>query len=253
MEAIYSDNGRRVRTAGDNRFMMMCGKIATEQRKTLLVTTGGYIGICAVLGLWSGFFGGAPAAGNFVFYLVLAWIACSLVASRMFSEITRKEGRTALLMTPARAADKFLPRLIIVLPGMLLLCTLGYLVYGYTDVLMMGMKFDIWPDVYNPFANWTESDTCTFCSMLAFFLLNESFFIFGAVNWPKKSFLKTFCLIAALQIALSFLAWGMFKVGLELEVYDPKAFLWSVVTIMTLIATGITLWAFIRFKRLTLV
>ncbi len=45
----------------------------------------------------------------------------------------------------------------------------------------------------------------------------------------------------------------MFKVGLELEVYDPKAFLWSVVTIMTLIATGITIWAFIRFKRLTLV
>lgn len=253
MEATYNDTVVKTTAAGNNRFLMMCGKIATEQRKTLLVTTGGYLGICAVLGLWSGFFGGAPAAGNFVFYLVLAWIACSLVASRMFSEITRKEGRTALLMTPARAADKFLPRLIIVLPGMLLLCTLGYLVYGYTDVLMMGMKFDIWPDVYNPFANWTESDTCTFCSMLAFFLLSESFFIFGAVTWPRKSFLKTFCLIAALQIALSFLAWGMFKTGLEIEVYDAKAFVWSVVAIETLIATGITLWAFIRFKRLTLV
>lgn len=250
MEATYNDTVVKTTAAGNNRFLMMCGKIATEQRKSLLVTAGGFLGLCAVLGLWSGFFGGAPAAGNFVFYLVLAWIACSLVASLMFSELTRKEGRTALLMTPARAADKFLPRLILVLPGMILLCALGYFVYGF---LMMGIRFDIWPDLYNPFANWTESDTCTFCSMLAFFLLNESFFIFGAVNWPKKSFLKTFCLIAALQIALSFLAWSMFKVGLELEVYDPKAFLWSVVTIMTLIATGITIWAFIRFKRLTLV
>lgn len=253
METTYSNADTNTRKIGDNRFMMMCGKIATEQRRTLLVTAGGFLGLCVILGLWSGFFGGAPAAGNFVFYIVLSWIACSVVASRMMGEITRKEGRTALLMTPARAADKFVPRLIIVLPGMVLLCALGYLVYGYSDILMMGIRFDIWPDLYNPFANWTENDTTTLGSMLAFFLLNESLFIFGSVMWPKKSFLKTFCLIALLQILLSFFAWGVFKMGLELEVYDAKAFTWSIITIMTIIATGITVWAFIRFKRLTLV
>lgn len=253
METTATNIIKNKYAANPCRFMMMCGKIATERRKTLLVTVGGFLGLCAVLGLWSGFFGGAPAQGTFVFYIVLAWLACSLVASRMFSEITRKEGRISLLMTPAGAADKYLPRLILVLPGMMLLCALGYLVYGYSDILMMGIRFDIWPDLYNPFLNWGYNDTQLLCSILAFFLLNESIFVFGSVVWPRRSFLKTLCFIALLQIVLSIIGWLLSRCHLDLEVYDPEAFLWSIIVIVTLFATGFTIWSFVRFKRLTLV
>lgn len=246
-----------IRKEGGNRFAMVCRKMLTEQKKTLLVMTGGYLGLCLVLGIWSGVLGGAPQEGPFVMYMLLAWLACSIGASKMFFDMTTKEGRTSLLMTPASAADKYIPRLIVVLPGIVLLTVIGYFAYAFSDVLALGLRYDIWCDIYNPFDGWDKNSSKILFMTVAMFLLNESFFIYGAIAWPKKSFLKTLCCVAALQIILSFLLTGIWKlmeqVGYGLQVEDSDAFAISVSVITTLIAIAIMYASYIRFTRSTLI
>ena len=99
------------------RFGMTVRKLLIEQKKTLLIMAGSYLGFCAILGLWGGFMGAFPSNDNFVLYILLSGLACALVASKMFFDMVNKEGRTALFMSPATASDKFLPRLIASDPG----------------------------------------------------------------------------------------------------------------------------------------
>lgn len=236
---------------------MTCKKLVIEQKKTLLIMTGGSIGLCVILGIWSGLFGGAPQQGSFVIYCLMAGLACSLVASKMFFDMTSKEGRTSLLMSPATAADKFIPRLIAVIPGMLILAILGYLAYCYSDILALGLKYDIWVPIYNPFSDWSSRDTTILGTVISVLLLSDSLFIFGAVAWPKRSFLKTVCLIAALQIILSFLSYVLIKCcvawGIDFRLTDPDQFGWSVTVTLTVIAAAVIYASFIKFKRSTLV
>lgn len=239
-----------------SRFGMICRKLLVEKRKNLLTMTIGYIGFCLAYGLIMAWFGAVPAPGNFVTYILLAGLACSIVAAGMFSDTIDKEGKIAVLMTPASAFDKFIPRLIAVVPGMMILSVAGYIVYGYSDILIFGITNNYWVDLYFPIEGWNKYSTQTLFLILSWFLFSESLFIFGAVVWPKRSFLKTVCLMAGLMIFFGCTAW-LFARGMKESVYavqitDEDAFAWSVITIIFLISMGITYSAYYLFKRKTI-
>lgn len=236
---------------------MMTRKMMIEQRKTLLYAAGGYLGICAVLGLWGGFFGSTPDPGLPI-YIMVSMFACALVASKLGFDLVNKEGRTAMIMTPATAADKFVPRLIAVLPAMLILVIIGYPVFCYADILALGVSYGQWvsftiPHIFNIF-NGPDA-VLGVCILLSMFLFSESIFIFGAVAWPRKSLLKSIGVFIAIQFLLSLLTMAFIKSNsyLYIDIVDETAFGWSVTAIITAIAIGIIYCAYLKFKRIQVI
>lgn len=229
---------------------MMTRKMLIEQRRTLLYAAGGYLGICAVLGLWGGFFGSTPDPGVPI-YILVSMFACALAASKLGYDLTSKEGRTALLMTPATAADKFLPRLIAVLPAMLILVAIGYPVFCYADILALGVTYGHWVPFEWPNLFDGPNVTLGVCALFSLFLFSESIFIFGAVAWPKKSLLKSIGVFILIQFILSLLAMVFIKsdAHLYIDIVDANLFGWSVTAVITAISIGIIYCAYLKFKR----
>lgn len=236
----------------DNRFVRVCRKMLTENRKTILIMTGGYLGIFLIIGLWSGYLGTTPGSGNVLFYIMMAGLACAVMASKMFFDMTSKEGRTAVLMLPATAVDKFLPRLIFALPVMLIIVVLGYLVFDGSMILAAGLTYDYWAPVFNPFAHLNDSDWTVVWMLVAGFLFNESLFIFGSVAWPRKSFLKTIGIFIVIQTLMSLGVILFHHMGLRLHINDRQAFLLLTSGTVTVISVGIVYLSYIRFKRSTI-
>lgn len=245
-----------INTVADRRFGISLNKLLIEKKKTYLVMIGGALGLSIIFGLWAGLLGGAPDMGRFVIFTTFAGLGCAIAASLMFSDLSTKEGRVGMLMNPASACDKYLPRLIVYVPGMIALSVICYFAFVYSDILAIGARFDIWVNPYNPFANWTPNDTKKLCLFISFLLLNESIFTFGSVAWPKRSFLKTLCLLAALQVVLGFAFWGCFKLlktlGVWIQVYDEVLLFWWIVSIITVIAVAIFYCAYLRLRKTTI-
>lgn len=246
-------------TKATGRFMLVARKMMIEQCKTLLITLGSYLGACMLFGLWFGYLGANPRSESLVVYVLISGLACAVAASKMFFDMTTKEGRTSVLMTPASTADKFLTRLTGVLPGMLILVILGYLVYGYSDLLALGLTYDQWMTLPNPFKGSMETSNTSLLvfSIVSMFLFNESIFIFGSVAWPKRSFLKSLGVFALIQAIFFFIATGIVKLvihmQLRIEIVNGTALGWIVFGCITAVAAVITWFAYLKFKRSTVI
>lgn len=232
---------------------MVCRKLLIEQRKSLIFVVGAFLGFNLIMGLWTGWATFRPGSSKFSLYIFIAGLACTVAASKMMWDMTDKQGRTALLMTPAPASYKFLSRLIVVFPGMIILTVIGYFIYNYSMILANGVTHNVWPDIYNPFASWGWMKTVATCLMSSLFVFTESLFIFGAVAWPRKSFLKTLGLIVVLQIILSFIGVMFSRTHLQVEVYNEKAFIWSLTCVWTLISAVIIYLSYLKFKKSTVI
>lgn len=238
------------------RFGLMCRKMFIEQRRTLLITVLVYLAFCAVPGLWSGYFGVIADTGGYAAYTFFASIACAFIASKAFHELTTKEGRTALLMTPSTTAEKFWPRVAVVTVGLMLLVYLGGEVLIYTNMLMIGLKFGFWmPEAYLPYADLFRDayTVVSFCMLLAVFLLQQSLFIFGSVAWPRHSFLKSFALAIVLLVVWIFAMIGLSDLLTRAEIEPTETSLltvyWSLVTVLTACMAGLLAGAYVKLKN----
>lgn len=193
---------------GNSRLLEISRKLFIEHRKTLLITIGAYLGICAVIGIWQGMTGNIAGEGTMVAYVLFAGLACAVAASLTFCDLASKEGCTAFLMTPGTAFDKFLPRVLTTVIGMIILCFMGYYAWMLSDVLAYGLRYSIWVplNIYFPELNEGDDLYLGISALCSLFLFNEALYIFGSAAWPKKSFLKTTGVYIGLQIALNMIA-----------------------------------------------
>lgn len=254
----YTDNSTKESgTRNVTNFSLIVKKLLIEQRKTILFMCGGYLGACLLFGLWSGYLGAAPRNGISVIYIILSGLTCAIVASKMFYDMTTKEGRISLLMTPGSAAGKYWPRFLAVLPATLALVATGYLVYGYSDLLTLGIIHEQWLALPNPFGNIRADGIAVIGSFMAIFLFNESIFMYGAVAWPKKSFLKSLGVFVIIQISLIVILTAIAKVmihsDVSVEVVNPNALGWIIIGVVTAVAAGIMYAGFRRFKNSTVI
>lgn len=240
-----------------SNFGFIVKKLFIEQKKTLTMLCGSYLGACVLFGIWCGYLGNVPTNDNFVIYLLLSGFAFAIAASRMFFDMSTKEGRISLLMTPGSAAGKYWPRFLAVLPGMIVLASAGYLLYGYSDLLALGIMQDLWLPLSNPFGNVNGDYYSTIGILAAMFLFNESIFMYGAVAWPKRSFIKSLGVFVIIQIGLTMIATAIIKSmihsSISIEIVNPQAFSWIVAGIITAIAAGIMYAGFRKFKNSTVI
>lgn len=232
-------------------------KLLVEQRKTLTILCGSYLGACVLFGLWCGYLGGVPRSDTFAIYLILSGFALAIAASKMFFDMTTKEGRISLLMTPGSAAGKYWPRFIAVLPGMLLLAALGYILYAASDILVLGVLQNLWLPIPNPFENMSGDGIASSFFVFSLFLFSESIFMYGAVAWPKRSFLKSLGVFVIIQISITVLSTLVIKAmmgsSISIEVVNPNALGWIVTGTITAIAIGIMYAGFRKFKNSTVI
>ena len=81
--------------------------------------------------------------------------------------------------------------------------------------------------------------------------------MYGAVAWPKKSFLKSLGVFVIIQISLTVILTAIAKAlihsDISIEVVDPEALGWIIIAIVTAVAAGIMYAGFRRFKNSTVI
>lgn len=237
-----------------SRMALIFKKLMIEQHKTLLFLAGGYLGICLVFGLWFGFLNITPGRITPILYTLLAGLVCSIVASKTFFELVNKEGRISFFMTPASMADKFLTRVILEIPAMLILTFLGYVILTGVMILTVGTIHGYWAPYVWAFELFTREDALiSILSMLGAYLLTEGWFILGSVLWPKKSFLKSVVLMTVIQMILTFIIACLIESGImwgySIEVIDERANITICFIISVLVSAGMIYGAYARLKR----
>lgn len=227
---------------GKSRFVEISRKLLIENRKTLMITIGAYLGICAVIGIWQGMTGNIAGEGTMVAYALLAGFACAVAASLTFGDLGSKEGRIAFLMTPGTAFSKFIPRVLTSVIGMIILAVAGYYVWMLSDVLAFGLRFSTWVpiELYFPEIKLTEDMCLGILALISMLLFNEFLYLFGSAAWPKKSFLKTTGIFIALQIVLNMIALVVIKnFHMDIDETEIIAILWCVVGFIFLVDAGL--------------
>lgn len=241
-------------------------KYFVENRKILLILSLGFIGFWIVCGIWDGQMGFSPGAGTKFFYFFVAGTMCAVVASLAFQNLKTKEGRIASLMTPGTALDKFLPRVTATVPGMIILSIIGYYVFTLSILLSYGVSNGIWLPM-----DWDMFDMSNICSVgdkpetwlaligtIGMFIFNEALYTFGAVAWPKISFLKTTLVFVGIQMVLSFSGMLIIKGAEEnwnVNVTETQALIigWILVAIEYIVSGGLFYWAYAKFKKLQVI
>lgn len=241
-----------------NTFNLYCRKLWIEKKKTFMLVSVAYLGFWALVGLMSGALGGAPGAMLTGSYGFLAGVAGAFIASEMFFDISKKKGRIAELMTPASATDKFVVRLLGVTVGFLVLALAAYFVCEFANMFGAFIFRGDLVGMYNPLNMFRVSywgfSAEVFVGTIAFYLLITSIFVFGAVTWPRLSFLKTVFLLAVLIILFTIFM-AILAVGghfNNIGPVDPDSSYWVMTGFEILIAVAITWAAYFNFKRKTL-
>lgn len=176
---------------GFSRFMALARKQFCENKKALMMRTlifwGAWMGIGLINGLFSS---GDPHAviGMYIGFGIITWI---VVASMVFSSMKSKGGRLNTLMTPASNADKYWVAFFSVFVGGFLLIAIAYPMIEIgrnIGSLIMFHEFAgfYWPkdELFSSSGNAIVRNAV----MMSFIL---STYFFGAIKWPRLSFLKT--------------------------------------------------------------
>lgn len=144
----------------------------------------------------------APLVLAFTFALPITLaLSCSFTFERMNS----KQRRISYLMTPATILEKYLARILIIIPGTLIIFFLGCFIGDFVRVLLFSISY---PHGIIQFIDTSAFHEIFFISksfwsgsvsiIITLTLFISSIFTLGSCIWPKASFLKTFGVCAAL-------------------------------------------------------
>lgn len=189
-------------TAG-SRFLMLLKKYIVENNRRILLSFGALFAVLALCGFLGGVIsaGGNIQLGQFLYPLLMSTLGM-VGASVMFSEMKSKQGRTSLLMEPANAIEKFIVRwLVWVVASMLLFWPafeVAELMRRLGTALVHGHFI---PMQFAEFRMFNGCNTMAQGYMLisAGYLCTQSFFVLGAILWPRLSFIKTIIATWVLQ------------------------------------------------------
>lgn len=255
MEAII-ENKCKTTVGGNGRLWLLVRKMLIENRKTLMILCGGYLGSFAVIGFWAGLNGIGSSAQSALMYAVFASLVCMVSASLMFHDFGTKGGRINDLMTPAGQSCKFLVRLVAVFPGSVLLVMTGYYVLSGCMNLALGLSGSGWFPVFNPFSLISEDYILiNYIFFVSTFLFNEGMFIFGAIAWPRKSFLKTLLVQVGLGMLMSFAGIMVTAISMNytIVVHNWKVLGFIAASAVSALGIGLIYTSYRLFRRKTVI
>ena len=246
----------------ESTLLLIIKKIICEKKKSFLYTLAGLLGGTTVLGFWAAWISSEPTwiYGILVF---LCGLACALVASMTFSETSTKEGRIAFLMNPGTSMEKYLPRVVFSVVGMIILSYLSF----WTTTVGLELGNLVTRKEFIPVSFLTNFFTISLNSLnneqilgivilIALFFFMEGLYVCGSALWPKKSFLKTTGVFIAIQWAISIIGVIISSVidwhfTYHITERDAELFLWIVAVFFFILDFLLFYAAYHRIKKLT--
>lgn len=226
-------------------------------RKSIFLTLAVIYGFCLMMGGFMGYEykgGGDGEAAVLMFILsVMGWS----VSSFAFSDMKTKEGRISYLMLPAEIWQKFFVRWFAMVVGLLLLLIGGFYLTEFSRVLMNIVVYGYTgPDnpyyhIINPFSFFfsdrlQSADNFTVAVGIGYFL-NQALFFWGAILWPKLSFVKTLAALWGIQAFLVIVFIIIFS-NFNLRFTIDKFSIW-VIIVQVIMTLGVYFLSYLRFRR----
>lgn len=183
-------------------------------------------------------------------FYIIAHLYVMLAGSLTFCSLKNKPRRITAMMLPAARSEKFLTVVIIYT----LLADVGFIagcvIADFAHSLASGL-----PMMFPRFLDWITSPSNTSHShftvvsfVILFILMGQAFFTFGSALWPRRSFIKTFCVLFIVQ-----LLFAIFMPALQTaEVVKSLPFeAWMTVAVLVILCLYYLAWS--RFKNMQLV
>ncbi|MBD5239882.1 MAG: hypothetical protein HDS64_09020 [Bacteroidales bacterium] len=210
-----------------------------------------------------------------LFLFAIGGIAVQVSASLTFSSMSTKPKRIVAMMVPASKAEKFTSLILIynifgpiaIICSALLADTLSSMIHFHAPYFFGVFKLivDIFPNIdFSDFReHWgiiVEVGSLFVLGGVGMLLFNQALYTLGSAFWPKKSFLKTFCVLYVIQMVFT-IFFGfiiqpeMFKWFFELFENGQSwhFYAWGILITGYLIVFAIYWYAWRRYKNTQLV
>lgn len=193
----------------NNTFWMLLKKEATDNHKPILLGLIGIWGLFLLSGIFAGMIADVGLIVEIPCFMILSSFVSTIGASLAFSSMKTKEGRISALMLPASRFEKFFVRWLATVPCLIIVIALGWL---FGDLVRIGVErmnnFEgpsFWSLLEQTLGRTGDSKMewnffVTIC--ITSFLVTQAFYFFGAILWPRLSFIKTMAALQILQLVL---------------------------------------------------
>lgn len=203
-------------------FKLSLRRYCVENARFLLLMGAVMFGFFVLTGIFAGMLFPHDLRGTAEVYMVLSIILIilfmSYAGSVVFREMSSRQGRISTLMTPVSPIRQLTVRglvYVVALPVMLVLFALC------SDCLRLLTHRLLYPEATIEWADQSFMSIHLECidwyNLICGLFATQSFYILGSILWPKFSFIKTYAIMAALQLLL-----GVFI--LPIVINDPYFF-----------------------------
>lgn len=237
-----------------------CRKMFYDNRKKMTVGLSAYMGFWIVIGLLYGTFGAGGSTGPWEFYAFVASVAVMVICSLSFNDMRTKEGRLTTLMMPANVRTKFWPRFAMAFVGSWIIVAVGYLVmnlgrligcaivqhklieFGLPEITILGM----------------QSDFLDILTIIMIILTTQAIYFFGAILWPRLSFIKTTAVLMGIQTIFTLIAIAFIDIlvrnDYDIEfIYSADTNSWIAINVMVLLSAALIWLSYRRFRKSSII
>ncbi len=231
-----------------------------QNRKALLLSALSIWAIYIFMGVIMGYNMIGGGKGEIITFSLIAETIAAVGASFAFSNMKTKEQRIYDLMIPASIDAKYFTRWIAIVPGLFLILVAGF----YLGDLARIASFSIFNpyitapaeygniiDIWGFYTGYGYSDAMLiFCLAFGCYFMMQSIYLFGAILWPKLSFIKTFAAVYVIQTVLGLTVMMIHKwISISFSIEDVIWLLWCVFSVMVVITVLCYILAYYRYRN----
>lgn len=247
-------------TAGCNSISNYIRLELNLNKKAILIGIAGVWMFYIFLGLLLGFNYSGGGKTEIIFFSLIAQIIACMVASFSFSVMKTKEKRIFHLMIPASVETKFMTRWTAIVPITFVVLLAGIYIGDFARILSFvattenGWNYTNYTkviDLWNFYLVGGDPDgKLVFCLAFGSYFFSQAMYFFGAILWPKLSFIKSFAAIYVIQTIVGLLLVmikNMFDIHFTSE--DLKPLLWWMFGIMMTLTLILYYLSYLKYRR----
>lgn len=261
------------------RIGMLLKRYFSQNRRSLLMVLAVFFGIMLFTGCMTSRYLGDDQSDRtpvyWVFAAILSMFAITISASLTFNSMSSKPKRITEMMVPATKFEKFFSCIVVYV----FIAPIAILASALVADALASVLFGLAPafvDLFHGIGNMLKDISAhkldkedisgitvilmAVCSVIAYILLGQGWYVLGSALWPRKSFIKTSLVLLAVQMILPIIMpWEWLGNTLFGDYYDNWTsmqivlYLWMWIAIFYAIDFGIFYLAWRRFKRTQLV
>lgn len=183
-----------------NRVAMLLRRHVTLQRMPLMMTAAVIFGIFLLVDICifqNTLCGGEKLINTLAAAFIITPVVLTVLGSMTFATQATKQQRIPTMLLPATKAEKFVTHFLIYFVGGTLF-TLLSAALSATVCVLFSSDAEFYPGEFE----LTGSNVLEILFLFAAILSGPALYTLGATFWPKKSFIKTFVLLLAIQILI---------------------------------------------------